>query len=147
MLWCYLTNQSNIPGAQRSFASTLTKLFEDFSKLQLAYLDLYLIHWPLKLKKGASFPPREEDILPLDLRSTWEALEECVHKGLIKAIGVSNFNVAILKDVMSFAKIPPSVNQVYPMFVLPFSFFLQLLYHYFTCNSSRQYIHNLYLWS
>lgn len=80
-----------------------------------------MIHWPLKLKKGASFPPREEDILPLDLRSTWEALEECVHKGLIKAIGVSNFNVAILKDVMSFAKIPPSVNQVYLMFVLSFS--------------------------
>lgn len=103
---------SKLGPAEMDPPDVLPTLQASLSKLKLEYLDLYLIHWPLKLKKGASFPPREEDILPLDLRSTWEALEECVHKGLIKAIGVSNFNVAILKDVMSFAKIPPSVNQV-----------------------------------
>lgn len=82
------------------------------SKLQLDYVDLYLVHWPIQLKKGSKMPPKEADFLPLDLRSSWAALEQCVERGLTKAIGVSNFSVAILKDLMSFAKIPPVVNQV-----------------------------------
>lgn len=84
----------------------------DFSKLQLDYVDLYMVHWPIQLKKGSKMPPKEADFLPLDLRSSWAALEQCVERGLTKAIGVSNFSVAVLKDLMSFAKIPPVVNQV-----------------------------------
>lgn len=82
------------------------------SKLQLEYVDLLMIHWPLQLKKGAKMPPREGDFLPFDLRATWATLEQCVEKGLTKSIGVSNFNVKILNELMSFAKIPPVVNQV-----------------------------------
>lgn len=80
--------------------------------MKLDYIDLFMIHWPLQLKKGSKMPPREGDFLPLDLRSTWATMELCVEKGLAKSIGVSNFNVAILKDLMSYAKIPPVVNQV-----------------------------------
>ncbi|XP_024384546.1 non-functional NADPH-dependent codeinone reductase 2 [Physcomitrium patens] len=87
-------------------------LRNSLSKLQLEYVDLLMIHWPLQLKKGAKMPPREGDFLPFDLRATWATLEQCVEKGLTKSIGVSNFNVKILNELMSFAKIPPVVNQV-----------------------------------
>lgn len=84
-----------------------------FSKMKLDYVDLYMVHWPLQLKKGSKMPPKEGDFLPLDLRSSWATLEQCVERGLTKAIGVSNFSVAILKDLLSFARIPPVVNQVH----------------------------------
>jgi alcohol dehydrogenase (NADP+) len=80
--------------------------------MKLDYIDMFMIHWPLQLKKGSKMPPREGDFLPVDLRSSWATMELCVEKGLAKSIGVSNFNVAILKDLVSFAKILPVVNQV-----------------------------------
>uniref|UniRef100_A0A0C9S6F3 TSA: Wollemia nobilis Ref_Wollemi_Transcript_11133_975 transcribed RNA sequence n=1 Tax=Wollemia nobilis TaxID=56998 RepID=A0A0C9S6F3_9CONI len=81
--------------------------------LQLDYLDLYLIHWPFNLRKGASLPiPKEEDFLPLDMKSTWRGMEQCVELGLTKAIGVSNFSSKKIEDLVSHAKIPPAVNQV-----------------------------------
>lgn len=81
--------------------------------LQLEYVDLYLIHWPVRLRKGASSPiPLENDFLPLDLVSTWQGMEQCVHLGLTKAIGVSNFSCKKIGDLLSHAKIPPAVNQV-----------------------------------
>jgi diketogulonate reductase-like aldo/keto reductase len=90
----------------------IPSLQSSLSKLQLKYIDLYMVHWPLQLKKGAKIPPKEDDFLPLDLRSSWATLEQCVKEGLTKSIGVSNFSVAILRDLLSFAKIPPVVNQV-----------------------------------
>ncbi|KAH9331664.1 hypothetical protein KI387_003772, partial [Taxus chinensis] len=84
--------------------------------LQLEYLDLFLIHWPVKLIKEASLEnlvaPKEEEFLPLDLKSTWEGMEKCVETGLTKAIGVSNFSSKKIKDLLSYARIPPAVNQV-----------------------------------
>ncbi|KAG1358791.1 Deoxymugineic acid synthase 1 [Cocos nucifera] len=81
--------------------------------LQLDYLDLYLVHWPLSLKPGGTaFPINKDDILPLDLKSVWEAMEECQRLGLAKSIGVSNFSCKKLENVLSVATIPPAVNQV-----------------------------------
>jgi diketogulonate reductase-like aldo/keto reductase len=82
------------------------------SDLQLEYLDLYLIHWPLKLRKGSGFPPRQEDFLPLDIKSTWEALEHTVELGLTRAIGVANFSSKRLESLLQYAKIQPAVDQV-----------------------------------
>ena len=82
-------------------------------KLQLEHLDLYMIHWPVNLRKGASHPfPKEEDFLPLDIKSVWRGLEKCVELGLTKSIGVSNFSCKKIEDLLRYANIPPAVNQV-----------------------------------
>lgn len=81
--------------------------------LKLEYLDLYLIHWPVSVKPGNwEMPYGEELITTLDLKGVWVAMEECQKLGLTKSIGVSNFSCKKLDDLLSFATIPPSVNQV-----------------------------------
>lgn len=77
------------------------------------YLDLYLIHWPMSAKPGPPiFPLKREDIMPMDLKGVWEAMEECQRLGLAKAIGVSNFPTKKIEELLKTAKIPPAVNQV-----------------------------------
>ncbi|XWS22925.1 hypothetical protein CRYUN_Cryun29cG0077500 [Craigia yunnanensis] len=89
------------------------ELFITSKNLQLEYLDLYLIHWPLKFSKEVSrLPVPKEEVFLLDFKSVWSAMEECQFLGLTKAIGVSNFSSKSLKEILSFAKIPPAVNQV-----------------------------------
>ncbi|XP_062110416.1 non-functional NADPH-dependent codeinone reductase 2-like [Humulus lupulus] len=91
----------------------LPSLKASLGKLQLEYLDLYLIHWPMSAKPGiAVFPIDEKDQMPMDFKSVWEAMEECQKLGLTKSIGVSNFSCKKLENILSFATIPPSVNQV-----------------------------------
>ncbi|TJX41480.1 aldo/keto reductase [Soehngenia saccharolytica] len=85
---------------------------KSLKNLQLEYLDLYLIHWPVRLRKGHTLPPREEDFLPLDIKSTWQGMEKCYELGLTKAIGLSNFSCKKIEDLLKYAKIPPAVNQV-----------------------------------
>lgn len=83
------------------------------STLQLEYLDLYLVHWPISLKSGdPKFPINKDDFLPIDLKAVWEAMEECQRAGLTKSIGVSNFSCKKLEQLLSTASIPPAVNQV-----------------------------------
>ncbi|CAD5325744.1 unnamed protein product [Arabidopsis thaliana] len=79
--------------------------------LQLDYVDLYLMHWPVQLKKGTvDFKP--ENIMPIDIPSTWKAMEALVDSGKARAIGVSNFSTKKLSDLVEAARIPPAVNQV-----------------------------------
>ncbi|KAF3338440.1 NAD(P)H-dependent 6'-deoxychalcone synthase-like protein [Carex littledalei] len=81
--------------------------------LKTDYLDLYLIHWPVSVKPGPpSLPLKREDVVPLDLKGVWQAMEECQRLGLTKSIGVSNFTSKKLEEILSFAKIPPAVDQV-----------------------------------
>eukprot|EP00262_Sarcandra_glabra_P014595 TRINITY_DN4294_c0_g1_i4.p1 TRINITY_DN4294_c0_g1~~TRINITY_DN4294_c0_g1_i4.p1 ORF type:complete len:321 (-),score=48.80 TRINITY_DN4294_c0_g1_i4:225-1187(-) len=81
--------------------------------LQLEYLDLYLIHFPVSMKPGMhEVPFVKEDILPMDFKSVWEAMEDCQRLGLTKSIGVSNFSCKKLADLLAVATIPPAVNQV-----------------------------------
>ncbi|KAJ4711020.1 NADPH-dependent codeinone reductase-like protein [Melia azedarach] len=81
--------------------------------LQLEYLDLYLIHWPISAKPGdIGVPISKETLLPMDYKGVWEAMEECQRLGLTKSIGVSNFSSKKIENILSFATIPPSVNQV-----------------------------------
>ncbi|KAL3677807.1 hypothetical protein R1sor_020763 [Riccia sorocarpa] len=81
--------------------------------LQLDYVDMYLIHWPVRLRPEAVWPNlSEEDYLPLDMPGCWKVLEECVHLGLTKGIGVSNWSVKNLKALVSHATIIPAVNQI-----------------------------------
>ena len=83
--------------------------------LQLEYLDLYLIHWPISVTPGQicmGRPFDKQDLMPMDFKSVWAAMEECQRLGLTKSIGVSNFSCKKLENLLSFATIPPSVNQV-----------------------------------
>lgn len=89
-------------------------LKKTLSDLQLEYLDLYLIHWPVAFKHGVQ-PQSSEDFLSLEevpIIETWTKMEEAVKLGLTKHIGVSNFSIKKLKDLLSKATIKPEVNQV-----------------------------------
>ncbi|KAN0034656.1 hypothetical protein ACTFIV_001188 [Dictyostelium citrinum] len=94
------------------------KTLED---LGLQYLDLYLIHWPIAFENadpsGITTDCLNDEngnpiIAPVSIRETWQEMEKLVEYGLVKSIGVSNFNVQILVDLLSYAKIKPVVNQV-----------------------------------
>ncbi|KAK4479699.1 hypothetical protein RD792_015230 [Penstemon davidsonii] len=81
--------------------------------LQLEYVDLYLIHLPVRLTEMVRKTPVEREVIePLDIKGVWESMEECKHLGLTKAIGISNFSCRLTQEVLSVAKIPPAVNQV-----------------------------------
>ncbi|KAL3512471.1 hypothetical protein ACH5RR_025188 [Cinchona calisaya] len=66
----------------------LPALKQTLGKLGLEYLDLYLIHWPVRVKHGAStFNFAKDEILPFDIHGTWKAMEECSILGFTKSIG------------------------------------------------------------
>ncbi len=93
--------------------------------LRLDYLDLYLIHFPIALRyvpmeerypPGWFFDPSAEgphmEADPVPICETWGAMEELVRSGLVKNIGVCNFGCSLLRDLLSYAQIPPAVLQV-----------------------------------
>ena len=81
-------------------------------------MDLYLLHWPVSVKPGEyELPVKKKDLLPIDIKSVWEAMEECQKLGLSKSIGVSNFSCKKLETLLATAKIPPAVNQVSNFFL------------------------------
>lgn len=93
--------------------------------LGLDYLDLYLIHFPISQKyvpfelryppgwffdPAAEHPRMEEARIPI--HETWRAMEGLVEAGLVRQIGICNFGTSLLRDLLSYAKIRPSVLQV-----------------------------------
>lgn len=90
-------------------------LKKSLADLQLDYLDLYLMHWPVAFRPNVFFPRSGADYLSLDdvpLNETWQALEECVTKGYVKNIGVCNFSIKKLGELLSYATIGPMMNQI-----------------------------------
>ena len=90
-------------------------LKETLDDLQLDTLDLYLMHWPIALTRGTGMPESPDDFVSLDevpLSETWAAMEELVDEGLVRHIGVSNFNVPKLRRLMDTADHTPEMNQV-----------------------------------
>ncbi|CAL5400129.1 unnamed protein product [Camellia sinensis] len=82
-------------------------------RLGLEYLDLYLIHFPIFLKsEGYEVTFNNKDLLPMDFKAIWEAMEECHRLGLAKHIGVSNFSCQKIQQLLLTSKILPAVNQV-----------------------------------
>ncbi|XP_042636371.1 aldo-keto reductase family 1 member C23-like protein [Orycteropus afer afer] len=93
-------------------------LEKSLKKLQLHYVDLYLIHLPIALKPGEEILPKDEHgklmFDTVDLCATWEALEKCKDAGLAKSIGVSNFNHRQIEMILNKPglKYKPVCNQV-----------------------------------
>lgn len=87
---------SKVWNADLGYESTLAAFETSLKKLGLDYLDLYLIHWPVVGK----------------YKEAWRALETLYKQGRVKAIGVSNFHVHHLQDLMKDAEIVPMVDQV-----------------------------------
>ena len=90
-------------------------LQKTLADLQLTYLDLYLIHWPISLKSGVTFPKDGDDFLDyktVPLSDTWKGMEALKEKGLTKHIGVSNFNKAKLSEIIGACHVVPEMNQI-----------------------------------
>ncbi|CAI9113273.1 OLC1v1013846C1 [Oldenlandia corymbosa var. corymbosa] len=91
----------------------LPALNKTLETMGLEYLDLYLIHWPVRIKEGANmFNLAESEVLPFDIHGTWKAMEDCSKSGLTKSIGLSNFSCEKISQLLENATIPPAVNQV-----------------------------------
>ncbi|WP_304136992.1 aldo/keto reductase [Mesonia mobilis] len=81
------------------------KAFEtSLAKLDLDYIDLYLIHWPANAKNYENWQKANND--------SWRAMEELVKEGKIKNIGVSNFWPEHLEPLLEAAEIEPVINQI-----------------------------------
>ncbi|MDI4649923.1 aldo/keto reductase [Cohnella hashimotonis] len=87
---------SKVWNADLGYEETLAAYETSLRKLGLDYLDLYLIHWPVAGKYKAA----------------WSALEKLYAEGRVKAIGVSNFHVHHLEDLLQAATVAPMVDQV-----------------------------------
>lgn len=120
-----------------SFAKVEEAVRLSLKNLDLSYLDLCLIHWPMGYQVNSLFDnqkssmpsttswflqentetfPKDADgkfiYSDVDYLETWKALEHCANLGLTKSIGVSNFNSQQLKRILDNATIKPVVNQV-----------------------------------
>eukprot|EP00440_Ansanella_granifera_P025040 gb/GFBE01027197.1/.p1 GENE.gb/GFBE01027197.1/~~gb/GFBE01027197.1/.p1 ORF type:complete len:365 (+),score=75.48 gb/GFBE01027197.1/:1-1095(+) len=94
---------------------TLKAFNQSLKRLGLSYIDLYVIHWPgpktgWPLKKGTVCPP---DWTPaLRDEGTWQAMEELYEQGKVRALGVTNYSLRQLKQLLAVCKVRPAVNQV-----------------------------------
>lgn len=87
---------SKVWNTDLKYESAIAAYETSLKKLGLEYLDLYLIHWPVEGK----------------YKDAWRALETLYKEGRVKAIGVSNFQIHHLEDLMKEAEVKPMVNQV-----------------------------------
>lgn len=81
---------------EQGYDKTLSSFKHSLERLQTDYVDLYLIHWPVKSK----------------YKDTYRALEKIYTEGKARAIGVCNFSIGQLEDLMQHAQIVPAINQV-----------------------------------
>lgn len=88
----------------RGYQETIDAFNQTLKDLQLDYLDLYLIHWPRPVKYHDNYIEKNIE--------SWKAMEDLYKQGKIKAIGVSNFKVHHMEEIMENCKIKPMVNQI-----------------------------------
>ncbi len=96
-------------------AAVLPALQKTLAELQLEYLDLYLVHWPVAVRPGVQMVRSPADLVSLEelpLHETWRGMEAIADAGLARHIGVSNHSVKKLRSLLSGARRRPEVNQV-----------------------------------
>lgn len=98
----FLTTKVNTHTMRAGQETVARSIDESLAKLKVDYLDLLLIHWPVK------------DCV----KDTWQVMEEYVKSGKVRSLGVSNFNRHHLEDLLSYAEVRPVINQieVHPLF-------------------------------
>jgi 2,5-diketo-D-gluconate reductase A len=77
------------------YEKTAKAIDQSLQRLQLDYLDLYLIHQPFG-----------------DVHGSWRAMQDAYRSGKLRAIGVSNFHTDRLMDLIAFNEVPPAINQI-----------------------------------
>ena len=87
---------SKVWNADLGYESTIAAYETSLQKIGVDYLDLYLIHWPVEGK----------------YKEAWRALEYLYEQGRVKAIGVCNFQVHHLEDLLKDANVKPVINQI-----------------------------------
>lgn len=87
---------TKVADSDQGYDNTLRAFDESSKKLNCDYIDLYLIHWPIKKTR----------------KETWKALEKLYADKRVRAIGVANYLVPFLDELETYAKIIPAVNQV-----------------------------------
>lgn len=95
---------SKVWNTNRGYKKTLLAFEETLKKLDLDYLDLYLIHWPAS-------PSQFENWNEINL-DTWRALEKLYKEGKVKSIGISNFRKHHLEIILDNYEIKPMINQL-----------------------------------
>ncbi len=90
----FITTKVN--NAQQGYDATLKAFDQSLKKLDTDYIDLYLLHWPIKSSR----------------KETWKAMERLFDEKKVKAIGVANYLLPFLHELESYANITPAVNQV-----------------------------------
>lgn len=86
------------------YESTKTEVERSLNRLQLDYIDLYLIHWPANAKNYENWQHTNSE--------TWRAMEELQAEGKLKSIGVSNFFQEHLDALFETARVIPAINQL-----------------------------------
>jgi len=92
-------------------------LLASLKSLGLDYVDLYLIHWPMAYQEGGELVPtnpKDGKIISsdIDYLETWGAFEDFYKEGLVKSIGLSNFNSEQITRILEKCKVKPMMNQV-----------------------------------
>ena len=100
---------SKIRAEIKNYQEAKESILESLKKLKVDYIDLMLIHAPKPWSEMGSgkYNYNKENL------EVWKAMVECYKEGLIRAIGVSNFSIKDLKNIMNNSKIKPMVNQVH----------------------------------
>ena len=104
-LWCNSHGRENVEPALR----------KTLADLGLEWLDLYRIHWPVAIDPAVGFPRSASEVLPPSaerLRATWAGMEAVQEAGLTRHIGVSNYSIRKLQDLLEHGRLRPEVNQV-----------------------------------
>jgi len=87
---------TKVANNEQGYDSTLKAFDKSLKLLQQDYVDLYLVHWPVKEKR----------------KDTWKALEKLYADNRVKAIGVANYLIPFLYELETYANITPALNQI-----------------------------------
>ena len=105
---------TKVPNTSQGYDNTLNAFDNSLKALDIEYVDLYLVHWPLKATR----------------KETWKAVERLYNEKQVRAVGVANYLEPFLDELASYSDLVPAVNQV------EFSPFLYLSALLEKCNQS-----------